>query len=236
MQRVVQPELLDTLPREAPEAARSRLDLRRVNWLMGSASRLRAGIRRSRLLRERTRPWRVLELGAGDVHLAARLWRRLPAPPAASRLWLLDQQALAEPAALAELGEHGWITETILADAFAWLGEYDGERFDLIYANLFVHHFDRGALRELLKLAAPHARAFVVVEPCRSRLSLAGTRLLRFLGCNYVTRHDAARSVRAGFLQRELTAAWPKEGDWEFREGPAGLFSHRFVARRNFPP
>jgi len=235
MHRVVQPELLDTLPRETPEALRSRLDLRRVNWLMGSAARLRTGIRRS-LTSDRTRPWRVLELGAGDVDLAARLWRRLPAPPAASRLWLLDQQALAEPAAVAKLSEHGWTVETILADAFAWLGEYDGDRFDLIYANLFVHHFDRGALRELLKLAAPHARAFVAVEPRRSLLALAGTRLLRFVGCNYVTRHDAARSVRAGFVRREVSAAWPKEGDWELREGRAGLFSHRFIARRIFPP
>jgi hypothetical protein len=51
------------------------------------------------------------------------------------------------------------------------------------------------------------------------------------IGCNAVTRHDAAASVRAGFAGRELSALWPARPGWRLREGRAGLFSHLFVAR-----
>ena len=57
---------------------------------------------------------------------------------------------------------------------------------------------------------------------------------LFFLGCNDVTRHDAAVSVRAGFREAEISAVWPS-GPWSLREEARGLFSHLFVARRNGP-
>jgi hypothetical protein len=47
-----------------------------------------------------------------------------------------------------------------------------------------------------------------------------------------VTRHDAVISVRAGFAGRELSALWPDRDRWLVIEGPAGRFSHRFVAQR----
>jgi hypothetical protein len=38
--------------------------------------------------------------------------------------------------------------------------------------------------------------------------------------------------VQAGFTGRELSALWPKSGQWELLERRAGLFSHLFIARR----
>jgi hypothetical protein len=38
-------------------------------------------------------------------------------------------------------------------------------------------------------------------------------------------------SVRAGFRGKELTPLWPGSR-WHVDESPAGLFTHRFVARR----
>jgi hypothetical protein len=67
MRRVVKPELLDELSPSDPRAIGTRADLRRVNFIMGHA-----GIR-SRALRRhyhetdfRSRPLRLIELGAGD--------------------------------------------------------------------------------------------------------------------------------------------------------------------------
>ena len=61
---------------------------------------------------------------------------------------------------------------------------------------------------------------------------LACSRLLWAVGCNAITQHDAAASVRAGFAGHELSALWPGDDGWILTEKPAGLFSHVFVARR----
>ncbi len=53
-------------------------------------------------------------------------------------------------------------------------------------------------------------------------------RLLPLIGCNRVTRHDAAVSVQAGFTGAELTALWP--AGWRITESAAGLFTHSFIA------
>jgi hypothetical protein len=74
---------------------------------------------------------------------------------------------------------------------------------------------------------------FVACEPRRSSMALAGSRLLGFIGCNDVTRHDAVVSVRAGFSDGELSDAWPAGPGWSLEERPAPPFSHLFVARRN---
>ena len=52
------------------------------------------------------------------------------------------------------------------------------------------------------------------------------------IGCNAVTRHDAAVSVRAGFLGNELSALWPDQKNWQLTERRTGLFSHLFVAQK----
>jgi hypothetical protein len=58
------------------------------------------------------------------------------------------------------------------------------------------------------------------------------SRLLRVIGCNDVTRHDATISVRAGFSGEELSALWPDKQNWQLTERRAGLFSHLFIAQK----
>jgi len=58
------------------------------------------------------------------------------------------------------------------------------------------------------------------------------SRLLRLIGCNRVTRHDAPISVRAGFTGQELSQLWPAGQGWLLEERPAGWFSHLFIAQR----
>jgi hypothetical protein len=104
-----------------------------------------------------------------------------------------------------------------------------------VFANLFVHHFEGARLQSLLAGIADRAHAFVCLEPSRSASALLGSHLLGAIGCNDVTRHDAVVSVRAGFAAQELSSCWPDHNGWTLRENAAGLFGHRFAARR-VPP
>ena len=128
--------------------------------------------------------------------------------------------------------------EVTIVDRIAGLEVFEflaapGKPLDAIVANLFLHHLTDHDLRRLFALAAQRAPLFVACEPRRSRLALAGSHLMWFIGCNDVTRHDAVLSVRAGFSGRELTDTWPAADGWTLTEKAAPPFSHLFVARRD---
>ena len=231
--RDVRPEWLDELPATDPRAVRARADLGRVNRLLGSLSIV------VRALDDLPRPRRLVELGAGDGTLALRLARRRARRWPGVALTLVDRQPIVAGTTLATLRAHGWPTEVVAADAVDWLAEQSGAARAVLLANLFVHHFDGERLVRLLERAAACADAFVCCEPRRSRIALAGSRLLGAIGANDVTRHDAIASVRAGFTDAELSATWSRAvarsargGAWRLTERGAGLFSHLFVARR----
>jgi len=205
--RALEPEWLDELPHEDPRAQRSRRDLERVNALMGNARIVADEIARLPRLQS------IAEIGAGDGAFMRTVLRRLGSSP--PEVHLVDRQPLG----------------TITADVFDWLADPAMPRVDAIVANLFIHHFEAAGIAELFALAAKRTRAFVACEPRRSRLALAGSRLLGLAGCNDVTRHDAVASVRAGFAGRELSALWPAGEGWTLEERARGPFSHLFVAR-----
>jgi hypothetical protein len=117
-------------------------------------------------------------------------------------------------------------------DVFDWLAQRDDSRWDVVLANLFVHHFTSGELRRLLTGVAARTGVFLCCEPRRSALALAGSHMVGLLGAGRVTRRDAVSSVHAGFRARELSTLWPDGQDWVMREYPAGLFSHCFLASR----
>ena len=227
MQRVVLPEWLDTLPPDDPRARRSRADLRRINRITAA---LRTLVRACDRVAGERRPTQIVELGAGDGHLMRRLARQRAAHWPALHVSLLDLQPTVAPATQALIEASGWTVEVIRADVFAWLERVPADA--IVIANLFVHHFDAAQIARLFAAIAERAFAFIACEPRRSGLSLLGSRCLGLLGCNDVTRHDAAVSVRAGFRDRELSAAWPRTTGWTLDERSAGCFLHRFVAMR----
>jgi hypothetical protein len=145
---------------------------------------------------------------------------------------LLDQQDLLHCETRHAFGALRWRVETLQTDVLDWLRHRSAQPFDAIVANLFLHHFSEVQLAELLRGIASRARVFVAVEPRRSPLSLTFARLVGFIGCNAVTRHDAVLSVRAGFAGHELSGCWPAAAEWPLEERPAGCFSHLFIARR----
>ena len=142
MHRVVETELLDALPAADPRAVASRADLRRLNGIMGHA-----GILRKAFLGHYVQPsargqrLHVVELGAGDGTLALALVRHWSAAGLTGEMTLLDRQNLLLPATVQAFSGLGWSVNTVTSDVFDWLEESSPET-DLIFANLFLHHFE----------------------------------------------------------------------------------------------
>jgi SAM-dependent methyltransferase len=189
---------------------------------------------RSRLAESsfRSRPLRVVELGAGDGTFLLRLARHLAAMGVKAQAALLDRQNLVSAETGRAFSALSWRVESVTEDVFDWM-EQPFPAVDMMLANLFLHHFSNSSLRELLRQAAERTNLFIACEPRRSFLGLTISRWLGLLGCNDVTRHDAVVSVRAGFANHELSALWPADDKWELSEHSAGLFSHCFIAKRN---
>ncbi len=231
MQRILQPELLDTLDAAAPLAQRMRRDLKRINAFMRHASLLTTALRTHAPARK---PLHLLELGGGDGYLLLRLARRLAAEWPGLEVTLLDRQPAVRPETLAALRELGWRTTVRKAELFDLTGRPVIPAADVVIANLLLHHFAEPQLRSLLASVAARTSLFIALEPRRSRWSLWGAKLTGLIGCHPSTRRDAMISVRAGFTGAELSALWPVgASQWQLIERPAGGFSHLFLARRD---
>lgn len=228
MPRQVTPEALDSLGAEDPAAQRSRRDLRRLHIAMGTLSIMTRAIGAE----PNRSPLRILELGAGDGSLALRFAQRQ------ARHWprvswtLLDRQDTVAHSTLKGVRAAGWQPIVVVADVFDWLRGNQQGSWDIVVANLFVHHFEGGKLQHLLRAVAEVAPLFFCCEPRRNITALLGSHLVGLIGAGAVTREDAVLSVHAGFRGRELSAHWPSHESWSLREYSAGLFSHCLLARK----
>jgi hypothetical protein len=227
--RRVTPEVLDGLPADDPRAKRAREDLPRIHRAMATLSIVDRALDRGTV---GFVPRTLLELGAGDGALMLRLAQRRQTDWPDVRVTLLDRLPLVAPRTLEELTQVGWTPRVVAMDVFDWLASRDATRWDVIFANLFLHHFSDAALRSLLRGIAARSCVFLCCEPRRAVPALAGSHLIGLLGAGPVTRLDAVSSVHAGFRDRELTDLWPDPRDWDLDEQPAGLFSHCFLALR----
>ncbi|PZX19960.1 methyltransferase family protein [Palleronia aestuarii] len=221
MERCLVPEILDTMPPDAPEARASRRDLRRINSLMAHPRMLSALVKR-----HATRPpRRIVELGCGDARATLAVLRRLAPIPDETEITLVDAQPLVSPQVLSNIRDLGVKVDIVTSDVFDWLEE--ATPHDLTIANLFLHHFDAAGLPRLFQGLARLSRLLVATEPRRSKFALLAARSVRAIGANAVTRHDAAVSVRAGFRDAELTPYWPGQVHLDTSRGP---LTHVFAA------
>ncbi len=181
LQRRVQPEILDGLPPDHPDAAHNRRDLRFFNALMGNFRWF------ANSLVDQLHPGdRLLELGAGEGDLGRYLRRSLRQRTfsyAGLDLWPIPKD---------------------------WPKEWSWHRDDLttfenykscnvILGNLILHQFKDDVLADLGRQWREHARLLVFCEPARSTLHLRQLPLARLAGINYVSRHDARVSIEGGF-------------------------------------
>src|SRR5882724_13123963 len=142
MNRIVEPELLDTLPPDDPRAIRSRRDLRRVNAWMRNHSIMADALQNNL---NGHAPKQITELGAGDgdflLGIAKRIsprWKNVDAT-------LLDRQKIVRAETLAAFENSGWHAEPVVADVFNW----PQTPTQIVVANLFLHHFEDARLAEL---------------------------------------------------------------------------------------
>lgn len=239
MPRMVAVEVLDTLAADDPAALRSRRDLQRVHRLMRTRAILRQAFQLSVSSHPGRAPLSILELGAGDGSLMLSVARDLAPTWPPVELTLLDRQDLVDHETIRRYAELGWSVVPDIVDVLDWAAEMTAEmsdkpaRWDLIVANLFLHHFEGEQLAALLAAITRRSDGFIACEPRRDWFALAGSHLAGAVGAGAVTREDAVLSVHAGFREKEITALWPASGgEWRVQEYSAGPFSHCFRAER----
>jgi hypothetical protein len=208
--RTVGPEILDTLDPADPGAVRSRLDLRRIDLVLGGT---RWVLRSARA--ESVAANGLVELGAGDGRLCSGLARHFPDvlgldfAPRPDRL----------PPAVA------WRS----GDFFQTLPEVDA---GVLVGSLILHHFSPVELGVLGRLLQPF-RVLLFSEPLRSRWPLVFSALVHPL-LGTVTRHDMPASIRAGFQPGELAPLLGLDsGGWHISESAHRRGMLRFKAWRD---
>lgn len=212
LERDVQPEWLDALPADDPRALRSRRDLRRINALMGNARWMLGVLARHADLASGG----VLELGAGDGALLARVRRDLPRGDVCGLDLAPRPDGL--PASI------GWQQSDVRDDAAPF-------RHAVLMANLFLHHLHDAQLARLGR-RLDTVRLLVTNEPHRAASASWGGRLLWPL-IHPVTRHDMHASIRAGFRRGELPRALRLDpAAWDVHEHVTLRGACRLVARR----
>jgi hypothetical protein len=195
MKRTCEPELLDSLPFDHPDAAHSRRDLRIVNGFMRSKAWFR------KILPTLVGPGEtVIELGAGTGELGSDLNSR-GIPIDGLDLW---------PRPAAWPSDRKWHQADL--KAFTGYGAYP-----VVMGNLIFHQFRDEELAELGAHLRKTARVIVANEPQRRKLSQAVMAAVGpLLGANHVTLHDGRISIAAGFLENELPQALGLDSrEWE---------------------
>jgi hypothetical protein len=197
LNRVIIPEILDSLNPADLRAIRSRRDLRWINLYLGNSRWIVRQIKT-----QTPPPDRIIEIGAGEGDLCRKVHTSLPS----STVTGLDliQRPTNLPVSIQWISGNFFQTlPTIRADACV--------------GSLVLHHFSDKALRELGSRLQSF-RSITFCEPLRSRLPL----FLSKLCCPFlskVTRHDMPASIRAGFRPSELPDLLGLDSNkWIFRE------------------
>ena len=197
LNRVIIPEILDSLNPTDPRAIRSRRDLRWIDLYLGNSRWI---VRRVK--KQTPPPARIIEIGAGEGDLCCKLQTSLPSSTVTG-LDLIQRPTNLPVSIQWNSGDFFQTLPNIYAD--------------VCVGSLILHHFSDEALRDL-GARLQSFRSLTFCEPLRSRLPL----FLSKLSCPFlseVTRHDMPASIRAGFLPGELPALLGLDSNkWSVRE------------------
>jgi hypothetical protein len=211
LERVIIPEILDSLNPADPRAIRSRRDLRLIDLYLGNSRWI---VRQ--LKRQTPAPARIIEIGAGEGDLCRKIQTSLPS----STVTGLD--LIKRPANLPS--DIQWIG----GDFFQTLPNIDA---DACVGSLILHHFSNEELHEL-GVRLQSFRSLTFCEPLRSRLPLFLSKLSAAF-MSEVTRHDMPASIRAGFRPGELPALLGLDSKkWSVRESSHWRGALRLAAWR----
>ncbi len=198
MRRITTHELLDDDLGTPQEIQGILDDLWRINrWLGGVSSSLS--------LLDRffactgPHPVRILDVGAGDSRLAARLRSELSRRGIRSEFCALDRRF-----SHLELGRpFRNSVMPVAADVFAL--PFPEQSFEIVMCNLFFHHFSGERARELLRrLAAVASEAVLIDDLERHWLPYLFIRLTPWFTRSRLSRHDGPASMRQAYTRDEL--------------------------------
>lgn len=217
MKRTVEPEWIDQLDPDSPEARRSRRELRRMNALMRNFAWFRR-----QLVSKSSLSGRGLELGAGDGALGAFLFTD---QEIRRRLDLVGIDRIGRPAAWPQ--DWQWEQEDILRFP-RW------KEFPILIANMVLHHFSEEELALLGSRIRESCRWLFALETSRKPIHAAQVRVLRALGAlGPVGYHDASTSIRAGFVGEELPQFLGlSSSEWRWQIHSTLFGAYQFVAER----
>lgn len=212
--RIVEPEILDSLPADDPAALANRRDLRLYNRLMGTYGWF------SRTLQRVSPITHVTEYGPGDGSLAMRL----------SRNGIINTEttyAGVDWTAQPENWPYRWHRQdirTFVPDASS----------HLLVANLILHQFTDPELMQVGQRIQDSPLQYVITnEPSRKRHHLWQVSLSRLLRIHPVTYHDARVSIRAGFRRDELASLLGLDvSDWSINWSETFMGCNRLLCIR----
>src|SRR4051794_3460879 len=116
--RRVEPEWLDRLAGDDPQARRTRHDLRRINRAMRTLSIVLDGLDQ---VSQSVAPKTILDLGAGDGSLMLRVAKQRKVRWPHVAVTLLDRQASIDALTLAGIRATGWQPDIVTADVLDWI-------------------------------------------------------------------------------------------------------------------
>ena len=173
-----------------------------INRLLSSSRRLIRKHLVSRMSPGTDRPYTLLDIGAGGGDIACWLADYCKKRGINIRITCLDNDPWIADFARQNIAGRGNI-EIIEASIFDLPRSV---RYDFVFSNHFLHHFDEeDILRILDRLLITARRTLLMNDLLRSKLSYLGYRLCAalFLHHSFAAR-DGALSIRRGFLPREL--------------------------------
>ncbi len=151
---------------------------------------------------------KVVEIGAGDGHLASLIKNKFP------NVEVIAVDLLQRPEDISE--DIKWKSEDVMQSNC-----FDSDT--VVIANLFIHHLDNEDLFNLGEKISD-CRAIIMAEPHRYWFSkLLGYILFPLI--NHVTRHDMIVSIDAGFRFGELAGLIDVDWHWDERAAIGGIRS-----------
>lgn len=198
MRRVTSVELLDQGVVSVEEIQGYLADLWRVNRYLGGVSNSLRLLGRF-FRRTGRRHVRVLEVGAGDGRVAARLRRELRRQGIEAEFFVLDCRLSHLLAGRPDTQE----VHPVVADALTL--PFAESTFDLATCNLFLHQFSGARALQLLTALASVTREAVLINDLRRHwLPYWFVRLTPWLCRQEMSRLDGMASMRQAYTRAEL--------------------------------
>jgi ubiquinone/menaquinone biosynthesis C-methylase UbiE len=200
--RIYVEEMLDAGAGTDDDVARSLLDLRRINRLLGG-TRVVLDALSSSLTSGSPNKLSLLDVGTGSADIPAAVAGWFRARGIESMIVALDLSERNLRVARTQLGVS---VEVQLIQGDSLNLPFAARSFDFVTASLFLHHFeDADVVRLLADFGRVAKRAVIVNDLVRNLVPYYFSRITGpFLASSFLTRNDGPVSVLRGFTADEL--------------------------------